>query len=36
MNIAPARVTDEGGAVRVHIDPKDKGFEFPRELGVEQ
>jgi multiple sugar transport system ATP-binding protein len=32
MNVAPARVTDEGGAVRVHIDANDKGFEFPREL----
>jgi multiple sugar transport system ATP-binding protein len=32
MNVADARVTEEGGAVRVHLDPKDPGFEFPREL----
>lgn len=32
MNIAEASVSDEGGTVRVRIDPKDAGFEFPREL----
>jgi multiple sugar transport system ATP-binding protein len=32
MNVADARVSDEAGAVRVHVDPRDPGFEFPREL----
>ena len=32
MNVAAARVSDEAGAVRVHVDPRDPGFEFPREL----
>ncbi len=32
MNVTDARVTEEGGAVKVHIDAKDPGFEFPREL----
>jgi multiple sugar transport system ATP-binding protein len=32
MNVATASVTEEGGSVRVHLDPKDPGFEFPREL----
>jgi multiple sugar transport system ATP-binding protein len=32
MNVAAARISDEAGAVRVHIDARDNGFEFPREL----
>jgi multiple sugar transport system ATP-binding protein len=32
MNVAPARVSQEGGAVRVHVDPQDRGFEFPADL----
>jgi multiple sugar transport system ATP-binding protein len=32
MNISQAKVSEEGGAVRVHLDPSDPGFEFPREL----
>ncbi len=32
MNVSEATLKDEGGAVRVHYDPGDAGFEFPREL----
>ncbi|MBO6718264.1 MAG: ABC transporter ATP-binding protein [Rhizobiaceae bacterium] len=32
MNVADAKVADEGGKVRIHLDPADPGFEFPREL----
>ncbi|WP_157019896.1 ABC transporter ATP-binding protein [Mesorhizobium xinjiangense] len=32
MNVADARVSEEGGAVRVHLDPRDAGFEFPSRL----
>ncbi len=32
MNVAQAQVSEEGGAVRVHLDTRDTGFEFPREL----
>jgi multiple sugar transport system ATP-binding protein len=32
MNISPASISDEGGAVRVQVDPGQPGFEFPREL----
>ncbi len=32
MNVAPVRVSEEAGAVRIHVDPSDPGFEFPREL----
>jgi multiple sugar transport system ATP-binding protein len=32
MNVAPVRVSDEGGTVVVHVDPKAPGFEFPRAL----
>jgi multiple sugar transport system ATP-binding protein len=32
MNVSPARVSDEGGVVRVQVDPGQPGFEFPREL----
>jgi multiple sugar transport system ATP-binding protein len=32
MNVTPARVSEEGGAVRVVIDPAAPGFEFPQEL----
>ena len=32
MNVSQATVTEGEGAVRVHYDPSDPGFEFPREL----
>ncbi len=32
MNVAAARISDDAGAVKVHIDPEEPGFEFPREL----
>src|SRR5690606_21324356 len=32
MNIAPARITEQGGSVKVHLDDRDTGFEFPRQL----
>ncbi|GIL01879.1 MAG: ABC transporter ATP-binding protein [Alphaproteobacteria bacterium] len=32
MNVAPAQVRQEGGAVRVSVDPATPGFDFPREL----
>jgi multiple sugar transport system ATP-binding protein len=32
MNVAPAAVRDQGGAVSVAVDPSAPGFAFPREL----
>ena len=32
MNIAPAKVADDAGAVSVSVGGSDKGFAFPREL----
>jgi multiple sugar transport system ATP-binding protein len=32
MNVAPAHVRDEGGAVSVSVEPGAPGFVFPREL----
>ena len=32
MNVASASISDEGEVVRVQLDPKTPGFEFPREL----
>jgi multiple sugar transport system ATP-binding protein len=32
MNVAPAHVRDEGGAVSVAVDADARGFAFPREL----
>lgn len=32
MNVADARISEEAGAVKVHVDADDSGFEFPREL----
>src|SRR5690606_25995904 len=32
MNVAKARISEDGDAARVHVDPTDDGFEFPREL----
>jgi multiple sugar transport system ATP-binding protein len=32
MNVASVRISDEGEVVRVQLDPKMPGFEFPREL----